>query len=62
MSQENTQSEYRFVRLALSEEQRAQVQAATSRDAEAIELGMMELEERMAPITITRTADKTSPR
>jgi hypothetical protein len=62
MAHENTSGEHRFVRLSLTEEQRAQVQAATGREAEAIELGMMELEERIAPITITRTIDKASPK
>jgi hypothetical protein len=54
MAHENTPGEYRFVRLALTEEQRAQVRGATGRDAEAIELGVQELEERIAPLNFTK--------
>jgi hypothetical protein len=59
MSHDNTTAP-RFVRLALTDAQRSQVQAATGRDAESIELGMQELEERIAPISITKTMDKAS--
>ena len=37
------------VRLTLTPEQREQVRQATSKDAEAIELSVQELEERIAP-------------
>jgi hypothetical protein len=39
------------ISLVLSQEQRAQVKAATGKDAEALELGVEELEERIAPMT-----------
>jgi hypothetical protein len=42
-------SENRSVRLELTREQKAQVKAATGKDAEALELEVMELEERIAP-------------
>ena len=38
------------VRLALTKEQQDQVMKATGRNAEAIELSVEELEERIAPI------------
>lgn len=38
-----------FVRIPLTPEQRAQVQAETGKNAEAIELSVRELEERIAP-------------
>ena len=37
------------VRLELNDQQKAQVKAATGKDAESIELGVQELEERIAP-------------
>jgi len=40
------------VRIKLTPDQKAQVKAATSKDAEAIELTAAELEERIAPIRI----------
>jgi hypothetical protein len=36
-------------RIKLTPEQKAQVQAATGKDAEAVELSVEELEERIAP-------------
>jgi len=41
------------VRLPLSPDQKVQVKAATSKDAEAIELTATELEERIAPVRFT---------
>lgn len=38
------------ISLKLSTEQRAQIKAATGKDAEALELGVEELEERIAPL------------
>lgn len=46
-------SEQKPVRLELTEEQKAQVKAATGKDARAIELNAEELEERIAPMTPT---------
>ena len=37
------------IRLELTEEQKAQVKAATGKDARALELNVEELEERIAP-------------
>jgi uncharacterized small protein (DUF1192 family) len=45
-------SDQKHVRLELTEEQKAQVKAATGKDARAIELGVEELEERIAPSTL----------
>lgn len=42
-------SEQKHVRLELTEEQKAQVKAATGKDARALELNVEELEERIAP-------------
>ncbi len=39
------------VRLVLTPEQREQVRQATNKDAEALELSVQELEERIAPMT-----------
>lgn len=39
-------------RIKLTPEQKAQVQAATGKDAEAVELSVEELEERIAPTTL----------
>jgi hypothetical protein len=44
-------SDQKHVRIELTEEQKAQVKAATGKDARAIELNAEELEERIAPIT-----------
>ena len=44
-------ADQKHVRLELTEEQKAQVKAATGKDARAIELGVEELEERIAPTT-----------
>ena len=41
-------------RIKLTEEQKAQVRNATGKDAEAVELSVEELEERIAPATATR--------
>jgi hypothetical protein len=38
------------VRLELTEEQRAQIKAATGKDARTLELNAEELEERIAPM------------
>jgi uncharacterized small protein (DUF1192 family) len=40
-------------RIALTPEQKEQVRRATGKDAEAIELSVEELEERIAPATTT---------
>jgi hypothetical protein len=40
-------------RIKLTPEQKAQVQAATGKDAEAVELSVEELEERIAPGTFS---------
>ena len=40
-------------RIKLTPEQKAQVRDATGKDAEAVELSVEELEERIAPTTIT---------
>lgn len=56
MSHDNSTAP-RFVRIALTDEQRAQVQAATGREAEALELRaeeLEELEERIAPLNYTK--------
>jgi hypothetical protein len=42
-------SEQKPVRLELTDEQKAQVKAATGKDARAIELNVEELEQRIAP-------------
>jgi hypothetical protein len=39
-------------RIKLTPEQKAQVQSATGKEAEAVELSVEELEERIAPITL----------
>jgi hypothetical protein len=39
------------INIKLTDEQRKQVKAATGKDAEALELGVEELEERIAPMT-----------
>jgi hypothetical protein len=44
-----TMSAPKTVYLALSPEQREQVRKATGKDAEAVELSIEELEERIAP-------------
>ena len=38
------------VRINLTEEQRAQIRSQTGKDAEAVELTVDELEERIAPV------------
>jgi hypothetical protein len=47
--QERTMSEQKHVRIELTEEQKAQVKAATGKDARALELNVEELEQRIAP-------------
>jgi len=44
-------SDQKHIRLELTEEQKAQVKAATGKDARALELDAEELEERIAPTT-----------
>ena len=44
-------SEKNQIRIELTEEQKAQIKAATGKDARALELGVEELEERIAPMT-----------
>ena len=46
----STENKPNFVRIALTEDQKAQVRAETGKDAEAIELSAKELEERIAPM------------
>jgi hypothetical protein len=46
---EPTDKSPEFVRLPLTDDQKAQVRASTGKDAEAIELSAQELEERIAP-------------
>lgn len=41
------------LRITLTPEQKTQVQRATGKDAEAIELSVEELEQRIAPRTMT---------
>ena len=41
------------VRIQLTPEQKAMVKSTTGKDAEAVELSVSELEERIAPTTIT---------
>jgi uncharacterized small protein (DUF1192 family) len=48
------------VRIHLTPEQKAMVKNATGKDAEAVELSVSELEERIAPITISVPGTKTS--
>jgi hypothetical protein len=45
-------SEQKPVRLELTDEQKAQVKAATGKDARAIELNVEELEARIAPTKV----------
>lgn len=40
------------IRIELTPEQKAQVQKATGKNAEAVELSVEELEERIAPSTV----------
>jgi hypothetical protein len=51
-AQEQTMSDRKMVRLDLTEEQKAQVKAATGQNANAVELSVEELEERIAPRTL----------
>ena len=45
-------SETNTLRITLTPEQKEQVRQATGKDAEAVELTVQELEERIAPMTI----------
>jgi hypothetical protein len=45
----NDNAKPNFVRITLTEEQKAQVRAETGKEAEAVELSAKELEERIAP-------------
>jgi len=49
------------ISLKLSPEQQQQIKQATGKNAGALELTVEELEERIAPLTITKLADKSSP-
>ena len=42
-------SEPKTIHLNLTKEQKAQVKAATGKDADTVELSVMELEERISP-------------
>ena len=46
--------ESRNIRITLSPEQKEQVRKATGKDAEAVELSVEELEERIAPMKAIR--------
>ena len=43
-------SDQKHIRLELTEEQKAQIKAATGKDAKALELNAEELEQRIAPV------------
>jgi uncharacterized small protein (DUF1192 family) len=43
-------SEQKHIRLELTDAQKAQIKAATGKDANAVELAVEELEERIAPM------------
>jgi uncharacterized protein with von Willebrand factor type A (vWA) domain len=45
-------SQPKHFKIHLTEEQKAQVKAATGKDAEMVELSVEELEERIAPATL----------
>jgi hypothetical protein len=47
-------SEHKNVRLNLTEEQKATIKNATGKSAEAVEFTVKELEERIAPMRLTR--------
>ena len=49
MSNESSTNTPKFIRLALTNDQKAQVHQSTGVEAEAIELSARELEERIAP-------------
>ena len=49
-------SDQKPVRLELTDEQKAQVKAATGKDARAIELDVEELEQRIAPMKAIKPA------
>ena len=57
-------SDQKHIRLELTEEQKAQIKAATGKDAKALELNAEELEERIAPVGTSlqaRTKDSIGP-
>ena len=54
MQHDNTTGTPAFVRLVLTDDQRAQVRTSVGLDAEAIELTAQELEERIAPLNYTK--------
>ena len=45
-------SDPKHIRLVLTDAQKAQIKAATGKDANAVELAVEELEERIAPRTM----------
>ena len=47
-------SEHQVVRIDLTPSQKEQLKAATGRDAEALEIAVQELEERIAPLTLAQ--------
>ncbi|HET9605240.1 MAG TPA: hypothetical protein VFO96_13190 [Gemmatimonadales bacterium] len=47
-------SDQKNVRLTLTEEQKAMIKNATGKSAEAVEFTVQELEERIAPMRLTR--------
>ena len=53
-------ADQKHVRIELTDEQKAQVKAATGKDARAIELNAEELEQRIAPINVFPRAAGTS--
>ena len=54
MQNDNTNGTPAFVRLVLTDDQRAQVRTSVGVDADAIELSAHELEERIAPLNFTK--------
>ncbi len=42
------------VRITLTNDQKAQIRGQTGKDAEALEFSVEELEDRIAPLTMTR--------
>ncbi len=50
--QNDKSTEKDIVRIDLTQPQREQVKQVTGKDAEAIELGVQELEQRIAPIKV----------
>jgi uncharacterized small protein (DUF1192 family) len=50
----STENKPGFVRLTLTEDQKAHVRASTGLEAAAIELSVKELEERIAPLNFAK--------